>query len=349
LDELRAAAPEWNALAEAQRSPFLTVEWLEAWWEAFGHGEPEVVTVGNGDLRAAAFLARDGTRLTAPANDHSGDWDVLAADEDARNAVWDRVAALGAPVLALPAMHEPAAERLAREVLRPRGYRVVAEVGPESPFLELPASYDELLAAKSRNFRSQLGRRRRGLEKEGELVFRTTLGGPSLDEDLDAMLRVEAAGWKSTEGTAILSDARTQSLYRAFAHVAAERGWLRLHLLELDGRAIAADYSLVFAGGEFLLKTGFDEEWGRLSPGLVLRGEVLRRAIEEGLGYYDFLGGPDHYKLRWTEELRPRATLRAFRGARGAGPYLYRSRVRPLLKAARGRLRARSEDAGDTA
>jgi CelD/BcsL family acetyltransferase involved in cellulose biosynthesis len=330
LDEMRAAAPDWNALAAAQRSPFLTVEWLSAWWDAFGDGEPEVLTIANGELRAAAFLARDGMRLTAPANDHSGDWDALAADDDARDAVWRRVADMGVPELVLPGMHETAAERLASEILRPAGYRVVAEPGPDSPYLELPATYDDLLAGKSRNFRSQLGRRRRGLEKEGELVFRTTTGG----EDLEEVFRVEAAGWKSEEGTAILTDARAERLYRGFAKVASERGWLRLHLLELDGRVIAADYSCVFAGGEFLLKTGFDEEWARLSPGLVLRGEVLRQAIEAELGYYDFLGGPDHYKMRWTEELRPRVTLRAFRGPRGLAPFLYRSRVRPALKRA---------------
>src|SRR5947208_1473289 len=136
---MRAAAAEWNALAAAQRSPFLTVEWLTAWWESFGHGEPAVLTVrDDGTLRAAALL-----------------------------------------------------------------------------------------------------------EREGELVFRTTRGGADLDRDLDAMLRVEAAGWKSSEGTAILSDDRTQRLYRAFAYAAAERGWLRIHLLELDGRALAADYSCV--------------------------------------------------------------------------------------------------------
>ena len=334
---MRAAAPEWNALAAAQRSPFLTVEWLSAWWESFGDGQPEVVTIRNGSLRAAAFLGRDGTRLVAPANDHSGDWDALAADDAAREHIWEEVARSEASALVLPAMHEAAAERAAREILRPAGYRVVLERGPESPYLDLPGSYDELLASKSRNFRSQLGRRRRGLEREGELVFRTTRGGADLDRDLDAMLRVEAAGWKSSEGTAILSDDRTQRLYRSFARVAAERGWLRIHLLELDGRAIAADYSCVFAGGEFLLKTGFDEDWSRLSPGLVLRGEVLRQAIEEGLGFYDFLGGPDHYKLRWTEELRTRVTLRAYRGPRGLARYVYRSRIRPALKAVRDR------------
>jgi CelD/BcsL family acetyltransferase involved in cellulose biosynthesis len=317
------------------------VEWLSAWWDAFGDGEPAVFTIETGELRAAALLARNGTRLTAPANDHSGDWDALAADDDAREAVWRRVAGIEAPALVLPAMHEAVADRVARQVLRPAGYRVVAEHGPDSPYLELPGTYDELLAAKSRNFRSQLGRRRRGLEREGELVFRTTTGGDDLERDLDAVFRVEAAGWKSDEGTAILSDARAERLYREFAKVASERGWLRLHLLELDGQAIAADYSCVFAGGEFLLKTGFDEEWARLSPGLVLRGEVLRQAIEAGLGYYDFLGGPDHYKMRWTEELRPRVTLRAFRGARGVAPFLYRSRIRPALKRASGLARRR--------
>jgi CelD/BcsL family acetyltransferase involved in cellulose biosynthesis len=340
---MRAAARDWSALAEAQRSPFLTVEWLAEWWEAFGEGEPQVVTIKDGDtLRAGALLARSRSGLGGTANDHSGDWDCVAAGPDERTQFWEALAAESAPVLVLPVLHAAQAERIAREVLAPAGYRFVAERGPASPYLELPASYDELLAGKSRNFRSQLGRRRRALEKEGELVFRTTLGGQELERDLEALFRVEAAGWKSEQGTAILSDDRAQRFYRSFARVAAERGWLRIHLLELDGRAIAADYSLVFANGEFLLKTGFDEAFSRLSPGLVLRGEVLRQAIEAGLGYYDFLGGPDHYKMRWAEDLRWRVTLRAFRGVRGLGPLLYRARIRPVLKSVRDRLRAGS-------
>jgi CelD/BcsL family acetyltransferase involved in cellulose biosynthesis len=256
--------------------------------------------------------------------------------------MWEAIAGERLPLLVLPLLHAARAEEVAREMLPAAGYRLVAERGPASPYLDLPGTYDELLASKSRNFRSQLGRRRRALEKEGALAFRTTSGGEALERDLEAMLRVEAAGWKSEQGTAILSDERARGFYTRFAQVAAERGWLRLHLLELDGRAIAADYSLVFAGGEFLLKTGFDEAFSRLSPGLVLRGDVLRQATEAGLGYYDFLGGPDHYKMRWADQLRWRVTLRGFRGARAIGPLLYRARIRPALKSARSRLRAES-------
>ena len=129
-----------------------------------------------------------------------------------------------------------------------------------------------------------------------------------------------------------MRDPRTERLYTDFARAAAAAGWLRLQLLELDGVLVAADLNCRFAGGTFLLKTGFDERYAKFSPGLVLRGEVLRAAIEEGSGFYDFLGGPDGYKLRWTPELRPRVALKGYRGA-WRPLATYQSRLRPLLKA----------------
>ena len=109
--------------------------------------------------------------------------------------------------------------------------------------------------------------------------------------------------------------------------------------------AVAADLNCRFAGGTFLLKTGFDERYGAFSPGLVLRGEVLRAAIEEGARFYDFLGGPDHYKLRWTAELRPRVAVRAYRGV-WRPLATYQARLRPLLKAGVHRARALRDELG---
>ncbi len=80
---------------------------------------------------------------------------------------------------------------------------------------------------------------------------------------------------------------------------------------------------------------------GRLAPGLVLRAEVIRASIDEGLKRYDFLGGPDPYKLRWTEQLRPKSTLHVFRGGRMLPAYAWWSTLRPAAKAGRTALRAR--------
>jgi CelD/BcsL family acetyltransferase involved in cellulose biosynthesis len=345
VEDIESLPPsgDWNLLAELAGSPFLTAEWLTAWWGAFGSGRLSWLLLGDrhGSLRAGACCRRlTGGRLAAAANEHTGDWDAVATDEQAREALWRAVAGLGAGAVDLAAIRNRHSRQQAAQALSAAGYRTVEVTGVRSPYLELPGTWEDLLASVSRNLRSQLGRRRRGLEREGRLRFRTSAAtGEELERDLAAFLRVEASGWKSGSGTAILSDPRTTRLYTQFAKAAAAAGWLRLHLLELDGVPVAADLNCRFAGGSFLIKTGYDERYAAFSPGLVLRGEVLRAAIEEGADFYDFLGGPDSYKLRWTAELRPRVAVKAYRGVwRPLGTY--HARLRPLLKA--GVLQARS-------
>jgi CelD/BcsL family acetyltransferase involved in cellulose biosynthesis len=347
---LPAAATEWNRLARLGGSPYLSAEWLSAWWAAFGRGTFSCLLLR--DLHGALLagvccqrLARGHLRATA--NVHSGDWDAVAADGEARAAIWRELARIGAGHLHLtPLRAGPASAGVAREVLSNAGYGLVEVEEERSPYLDLPGTWEELLRSVSRNLRSQLGRRRRALEREGRLTFRTTLGGDRLQRDFDTFLRLEGSGWKARAGTAILSDQRIAGLYHSFAAAAAAAGWLRLHLLELEGVPIAGDLSCAFAGGSFLIKTGFDERYAHLSPGLVLRGEALRASIEEGAAFYDFLGGPDPYKVRWANGARPRVTLDAYRGLRV--PWLlYRTRIRPAVKAARDRVRSPARPSAD--
>jgi len=339
--QLLDIADEWNRLASTSGSPFLTVEWLSAWWSAFGKGAFTCLLLrdSSGSLRAGVCCRVAGRRLRAAANVHSGDWDVVASDDGARGLGWQAVAGLGAGFLDLPAIRRAESLGQACRALSGIGYSVATVPGPQSPYLELPATWEQLSESVSRNLRSQLGRRRRALERAGRLRLRTTSGGEALEHDLEAFLRLESSGWKARSETAILSDPRTARLYRHFATSAAAAGWLRLHLLELDGVPIAGDLDCAFAGGTFLIKTGFDERYAEFSPGLVLRGAVLRAAIEEGSGFYDFLGGPDGYKLRWTTVVRPRSTVKGYRG-----PWrplvAYQAAIRPPLRAGVRRARA---------
>lgn len=331
---------EWDALALNVGSPFLTRTWLSCWWSAFGCGDPLwlVLRDSDGFLRAGAFLHRIGRRIEASANVHSGDWDGLASNDEARAELWAAIACQGVNRIRLQAV--PAeSSRLACRELESAGYRVVCKAGPYCPRLELPDSWDELIGAVSGGLRQQIGRRYRALQRQGALTFRTVGGGPTLEDDLSAFFYVEASGWKGRAGTAIVSNAATERLYRGFARAAAANDWLRLHLLELDGVVIAASYDCVYEGNAFLLKTSFSEAHGRYSPGLVLLAEVLRSSIEEGLRCYEFLGEPERYKTRWTSALRPRVHIWAYRGLARQG-YLYPQIVRPLLRTAYGRLSA---------
>ena len=331
-------AQAWDDLAAGARSPLLSHAWLRAWCDAFAPNGVRTVTLQapDGELRGAACLIRrPGRGLAAAANSLSDGWDAVARDDAARHELWREVAALPAARVELTGLLE-AGLPAARQALSAGGYRLIVRPHEASPWLVLPASADELLASVSRNLRSQVGRFRRRLEREGDVRLRTA-HGPEIDDDLERFLEIEASGWKGARGTAIRSDARAVRLYLDFARAAADRGWLRLRFLELDGDAIAADLSCVLGGGEHLLKTAFDERHARLSPGVVLRAEVLAAAIAEGLTFYDFLGGPDRYKLQWTDEVRERFVVHAYRGMPGPGRLRLPARPAPRrAPAARG-------------
>jgi hypothetical protein len=337
--ELGEFADEWNALALSAGAPFMSYEWQRSWGEAFG-GEGFRWTVlhdADGSIRACTCVQHRSRRLASSTNVHSPDWDVLARDPQSRaELIAELIAERDSRVSLQGLLADSDAALAAERELTEQGYKVAPVPGPFSPWLALPDSFEQLEADSSSSLRSQVRRRRRGLEREGQLTFRVSGGPDSLEGDLETFLALEASGWKGRDGTAIVSKPATDQLYRRYAEGAAARGWLRLYLLELDGEAIAADFGIAFAGTGVFVKTGFDESRARLSPGLVLRAEVLRSSIEEGLTGYDFLGDPDTYKTRWTPDTRPRVSLWAYRGEALAG-YTYRRRVRPLLKQARSR------------
>jgi CelD/BcsL family acetyltransferase involved in cellulose biosynthesis len=340
IDELERVGGEWNALAERRRSPFLTVDWLVSWWAAYGDGSPAIYVIHDehGRLAGGAAFGRTGRWLGSASNEQSGEWGALAGDEPTRDDVWRALAGAAPRRLRLDELLPDEVE-VARRQLTARGFHLLRRPGMRSPYLALPGSRDALLAGASRNLRSQFQRRRRALEREGRLELRTVRAGADAEVAFERFLHLEAAGWKGRERTALLTDPRLLSLHRAFARRAAAHGWLRLYLLELDGRLLAADYGCAFGGRGFLIKTAYDERYGGLSPGLVLRGEVLGACVDEGLRGYDFLGGSEQYKLRWASEVRPREGIVGYRGGPTVPERVYWSRMRPRLKRVRDRAR----------
>jgi CelD/BcsL family acetyltransferase involved in cellulose biosynthesis len=347
LEEFEALADRWEALVGERDGPFVTAAWLTAWWRAFARDDGLALALMDGErlLAGGCFReSRGGAGLASATNAHSGDWDVVAVDAEAAQRLWAELLGLhrhrDLRLDAIPGDHGHG--DALRGAAAATGYRTIEEEQPPSPWMDLPASLEELLKGRSRNLRSQVGRRTRALESEGTVALRTTKGGPDLERDLGRFFELEASGWKGEIGTAIALDPSLEALYRDFATAAAKAGRLRLYFLELDGEPIAADYGCVHGGCGYLVKTGFREDLGRFAPGLVLRAEVLRASIEEGLSRYDFLGGPDGYKTRWTDDLRERSTLRAFRGVRGLPAYTWWASLRPALKSARELARGRT-------
>src|SRR5436190_22146465 len=142
--ELGGLADDWSRLARGSGTPFVTHEWLSCWWTAFGHGEPVwlLLRETDGQLEAGAFLERNAHGLTSAANVHSGDWDAVARDENARVELWEALGELRANRIRLMGIREHVgAAGAAEAALEKAGLRLVRGQHPLSPSLSPPATW----------------------------------------------------------------------------------------------------------------------------------------------------------------------------------------------------------------
>jgi CelD/BcsL family acetyltransferase involved in cellulose biosynthesis len=336
LEPYESVAADWEALAERVGAPpFLRPSWFGAWVEAFGSGAGmTVLTARDGDrLTAVLPLLGARGRRRIPANSHTPAFDVLAEDEDGARSVVAEL--LGARFSQLDLPYLDADGLLYRCVTElAGGARLMHTGGMRSPYVSLEGDLESFRADLSRKFRRELDRRRRRLREFGELTFEFTEGGPDrLDALLDAGFELEASGWKVAEGAAIVSDPRRVRFYRQVAGWARERGWLTLAFARLDGRPIAFDFCLEQGGRVYVLKGGYNPEYGKFGVSFLLMEETIARAFAAGRSSYELLGEADDYKLQLTDTVRERAHLQLFgRGPAGYMRYVGYSRLRPVLK-----------------
>jgi CelD/BcsL family acetyltransferase involved in cellulose biosynthesis len=304
IDDLERARDEWTHLAEQVGDPFATWEWATSWCRHLLGGRPlHLIACRRPDGRLAGILplyesGRRPLRLlrflgSGPA-DRQGPI-CLAADRGAvaralRRALTDR---LRCDVLL--------AERLPGECgwsafLPGRTVRREA-----SPVLRIEGrSWDELLAARSANFRQQVRARERRLSRGFTLSYRLAEDPELVAGDLATLIDLHEARW-SGGGSDAFAGAR-RGFHVELATRALRRGWLRLWFLELDGEPVAAWYGFRYGGADWFYQAGRDPRRERLSAGFVLMAHTVREAARDGMRAYHLLRGDEHYKARFARE-----------------------------------------------
>ncbi len=332
VSNLEAIAPEWDALADRVADlPFLRPGWFRAWDRAFGRGDLEVLTVRrNGALTGVVPIVPWHGVLRSPTNWHTPWFGALAVDDAAHRELASALRERARNWFDLSFL--PAADPFARAV-RDLEQTTISRVVQRSPYIVTEGSWDEFLRALPR--RRQLRKAERRLGAKGAVSFEVADSGPRLEAALEEGLAVEDSGWKAEAGTSILSQPATAQFYRELADWAAARGELRLWFLRFDGRAIAFAYCLESRGIHYQLKTGFDPEYGRFGPGVLLTQEKVKHAFEQGIRRYEFLGADDSHKLEWTDRCHELLRVQAFSRTPGglAGAALWRY-GRPVAKRA---------------
>lgn len=161
--------------------------------------------------------------------------------------------------------------------------------------------------------RHSIERGQRRLTKSGDWSIHIQ---QSVDFALDAAIAdfesVYALSWKEPEPN--------KHFIPSLIRMAATQGWLRLGVLKLDGRAIAAQLWLVKDKKASIYKLAYVNGFERLSVGSVLTSALMRSAIDiDQVQEIDYLTGDDAYKQDWMSNRRERWAIVAFRWTNLAG------------------------------
>jgi CelD/BcsL family acetyltransferase involved in cellulose biosynthesis len=191
--------------------------------------------------------------------------------------------------------------------VRPRIRGVVnfVESSDVLPYISLRSStWGDWLTQRSGNFRSQIKRKQKRLERRDGARFVEV----RREADAEAALQVhfdlhyrrrEAVGDQSS----LASDAARRFHFGLVRRLAAN-GWLRLWLLECDGAPIASWYGWRIGFCYAYYQAGFDAAYSDYSPGMLLMIKTVEAAFDEGAAEYDLLLGDERYKQRFTADER---------------------------------------------
>lgn len=197
--------------------------------------------------------------------------------------------------------------------MKGRGWVSVRPARP-SPYIALDASWGEPESRFSSRRRSDFRRAARRAAEFGAMrcEVRAPLPG-EFDALFDEAVAVEARSWKKAAGTAMACDPAKEAFFRCYFRAACERGELRAAFLHIDGRAVAMQLAVEWAGRYWLYKIGYDEAYARCSPGTLLMLHALGDAAKRGLKGFELMGDAEEWIADlWTREQHECRRIRTY-------------------------------------
>jgi len=165
-------------------------------------------------------------------------------------------------------------------------------------YLQVEGNWTDYLKGRSGTLRSTIKRMMKKLIADGGSI-ELIVGGAELERGLAAYESVYAASWKVPEPY-------TQFM-PGLMRICADLSWLRLGIVWLNGKAIAAQLWIVANGKASIYKVAYNENFKPYAPGTILSAMMMEHVIDKDrVAEVDFLIGDDPYKKTWMSDRRER-------------------------------------------
>lgn len=195
----------------------------------------------------------------------------------------------------------------------------------ENYFADLGGNtFSEYYALRSSRVKNTIKRKEKKLAKAHEFSVRILR---AYEEDaVDDYNAVYENSWKDSE--------QFPDFIRELCRLGSEMGVLRMGVLYVDGKAVAAQLWILSGRKALIYKLAYDEAFKDFSVGSILTRDMLEHVLEhDDVDEIDYGVGSENYKKDWMDQTRTLIGLEAFNQRTFTGKLMaYKSRISKILK-----------------
>jgi CelD/BcsL family acetyltransferase involved in cellulose biosynthesis len=323
VDQFFELEPIWNSLLSQSRdnNPFLTWEYLSTYWKHFS-GNKKLKTLCVGDekndiiaiapLRLSPYvLANTFTyNVIEPLACRGADYTGLIISKKeieclklilnylaVKNEDWDFIYLYDIPETSSVPTY---LVQMQKNSIIP----YTAHQGAICPYLTIPKSIENLNTLKGK-FRKNLRRCMKKLENDYKKVELTDYRSfNSIENAMNAFFDLHQQRWTLKNLPGVFNTEDTRHFFLDVAKRFAEKGWLALYFLMVNGNPVAAQLCYKYAQKMYYVLGGFNPEFSKYSVGNIITIKIIEECIKNHVKEYDFLKGGEPYKFEWTNNYR---------------------------------------------
>jgi hypothetical protein len=201
------------------------------------------------------------------------------------------------PILVLPDLRlNGIFARMAKAVALSRNLPITVTNPFQRPMLQSEEDAVVYLRnAVSSSHMREMRRQWRLLEERGPVVYSVARQPRDIHMRFEEFLSLEAGGWKGKKRSALVTDRYHTAFAREAVSNLAAIDAVRIHTIDLAGKAIASIVVLMMGGEAYAWKTAYDEDFARYSPGKLLIGELTEWHLDDAnIVRSDSCAVPDH-------------------------------------------------------
>ena len=310
-------ADAWDSLARARvGTPFLESTFLLPAIEIFGTGKEQLcLHYSNSKLDAAAIVQpgpKGMWQTFQPSQLPLGAWlshasvDIAAACSELMRKLPGLTLGLGITQMD-SRMHTRPAD----------GPKVRGQDYIQTSWVDIDSSFDTYWEARGKNLKQNTRKQRNKLQAEGTPTRIECITAPEdVAKAIENYGKLESAGWKTADGTAIHPDNAQGKFYTKMLENFCRLGRGRIYRYWFGEKMVAMDLCIDDGAAIVILKTTYDESYKSVSPSTLMRQDEFQLLFDEQkFKRIEFFGKVMEWHTRWTDDARPLFHTNSYRYA----------------------------------